>query len=136
MPKNAVGEGVHYWAFISYSHKDAAFGRRLHRRLEHYSLPRRLKGRLTVQGALPKRLTPIFRDRDELPAANDLSVEVRAALQASRCLVVVCSPAAASSMWVSREVELFRSLHPDRPILAALVEGDPGDGFPKRLTEK
>jgi tetratricopeptide (TPR) repeat protein len=131
--ENAVGEGARYWAFISYSHKDAAFGRRLHRRLENYSLPRRLVGRVTAQGPLPRRLVPIFRDRDELPAANDLSAEVRAALQASRSLVVVCSPAGAASMWVAREVELFRSLHPDRPVLAALVEGDPVDSFSEAL---
>ena len=133
MPKNAVDEGARYWAFISYSHKDAAFGRRLHRQLESYSLPRRLVGRVTAQGPLSRRLAPIFRDRDELPAANDLSAEVRTALQASRSLVVVCSPAAATSMWVSREVELFRTLHPDRPILAALVDGEPVDGFPESL---
>jgi len=131
--ENTVGEGTRYWAFISYSHKDAAFGRRLHRQLENYLLPRRLRGRMTVQGLIPKRLIPIFRDRDELPAANDLSTEVRAALQASRSLVVVCSPAAAASKWVSREVELFRSLHPDRPILAALVKGEPEDGFPEAI---
>ncbi len=131
MADNAVGEGERYWAFISYSHKDAAFGRRLHRRLESYALPRRLVGR--AQGALPARLAPIFRDRDELPAAHDLSAEVRAALQASRSLVVVCSPAAAASSWVTREVELFRALHPDRPVLAAIATGEPADAFPAIL---
>jgi hypothetical protein len=133
MSVNAVDEGGRYWAFISYSHKDAAFGRRLHRQLESYFLPRRLVGRVTGQGTLHRRLVPIFRDCDELPAANDLSTEVRAALQASRSLIVVCSPSAAASPWVSREVEVFRALHPDRPVLAALVEGVPADGFPASL---
>lgn len=131
--EHAGWEGARYWAFISYSHKDASFGRRLHRRLESYALPRRLIGRMTVRGRVPKRLLPIFRDREELSAANDLSVEVRTALQVSRSLVVVCSPAAGASMWVSREVELFRSLHPNRPILAALVNGEPADSFPEVL---
>jgi tetratricopeptide (TPR) repeat protein len=128
-----VGDGPKYWAFISYSHKDAAFGRRLHRRLESYALPRRLAGRTTAQGALPKRLTPIFRDREEFSAANDLSTEVRAALQVSRSLIVVCSPAAAASPWVAREVETFRALHPDRPVLAAIREGEPPACFPEAL---
>ncbi|HEX4078759.1 MAG TPA: toll/interleukin-1 receptor domain-containing protein [Rhizomicrobium sp.] len=97
---------------MSYSHRDADFGRRLHRRLESYSLPRRLVGRATGQGTVPRRIAPIFRDRDEFPAANDLSAEVRAALQASRSLVVVCSRDAALSKWVLREVALFRALHP------------------------
>src|SRR5215469_6011014 len=130
----AVVDGPRYWAFISYSHKDAAFGRRLHRRLETYALPRRLIGRATPQGTVPARLSPIFRDREELPAAHDLSVEVQAALKASCSLIVVCSPDAAASQWVSREVELFRALNPDRPILAAIRNGEPGECFPAALT--
>ncbi len=133
MADDAVGEGARYWAFISYSHKDAAFGRRLHRRLEGYRLPRRLVGRATAQGTVPRRLVPIFRDRDELPAANDLSAEVRTALQASRSLIVVCSRAAAASPWVGREVETFRKLHPGRPVLAVIREGEPAECFPEAL---
>ncbi len=129
-----ASEGARYRAFISYSHRDAAFGRRLHRRLESYVLPRRLAGQATARGVVPRRLTPIFRDREELPAAHDLSEEVRAALAASEALIVVCSPAAAASPWVAREIETFRALHPDRPILAALAEGEPADAFPTALS--
>lgn len=128
-----VNGGPRYWAFISYSHKDAAFGRRLHRRLETYALPRRLIGRATPQGVVSTRLAPIFRDREELPAAHDLSAEVQAALKESRSLIVVCSPDAAASRWVSREVELYRALHPERPILAAIRSGEPGECFPAAL---
>ncbi len=127
----AVGD--RYRAFLSYCHRDAAFARRLHRRLERYAVPRRLVGRATPRGPVPARLTPIFRDREELPAAGDLSTEVRAALAASGALIVVCSPAAAASPWVSREIETFRALHPDRPVLAVLAEGEPGEAFPAVL---
>jgi hypothetical protein len=122
-----------YRAFISYSHRDAAFGRRLHRRLEGYRLPRRLAGRGGARGPAPRRLVPIFRDREELPAAHDLTAQVRAALAASDSLVVVCSPNARGSPWVSREVEVFRALHPYRPVLAALIEGEPEEAFPEPL---
>lgn len=128
-----TGQDARYWAFISYSHKDAAFGRRLHRQLENYAVPRRLVGRATPLGIVPRKLVPIFRDREELPAANDLSAEVRAALKASRSLIVVCSPSAAASKWVSREVETFRGLHPDRPVLAAIRDGEPEESFPAAL---
>src|SRR5688572_22011481 len=101
MTEGVPGEGARYRAFISYSHRDAAFGRRLHRRLEAYRIPRRLVGRTTPLGAVPRRLAPIFRDREELPAADDLTTEVRAALAASGALIVVCSPAAAASPWVA-----------------------------------
>ena len=119
--------GARYRAFISYSHRDAAFAARLHRRLEGYVLPKRL-------GA-GRRLTPIFKDREELPAAHDLSAQVRAALAASDCLIVVCSPDAAASPWVGREIALFRELHPERPILAALVRGEPAEAFPAALSD-
>lgn len=117
--------GARYRAFISYSHRDAVFAARLHRRLEGYVLPKRL-------GA-GRRLTPIFKDREELPAAHDLSAQVRAALAASDCLIVVCSPDAAASPWVGREIALFRELHPERPILAALIRGEPAEAFPPAL---
>jgi tetratricopeptide (TPR) repeat protein len=129
----AAGEGARYWAFISYSHRDAAFGRSLHRRLENYVLPRRLVGRAVAGSVVPRRLAPIFRDREEFAAAHDLSAEVRAALKASRSLIVVCSPQAAASQWVGREVEVFRELHPDAPVLAAVRAGEPADCFPTAL---
>ncbi|HEY3815120.1 MAG TPA: toll/interleukin-1 receptor domain-containing protein [Caulobacteraceae bacterium] len=123
----------HYRAFLSYSRRDAAFGRSLHRRLEAYRLPRRLVGRETAQGRVPAQITPVFRDREELPAADDLSAQVRAALAASASLIVLCSPSAKASPWVAREIEMFRALYPDRPVLAALVAGEPSEAFPEPL---
>ncbi len=124
-----------YVAFISYSHKDAAIGRWLHRKLEAYRLPRRLAGTEGEDGLVPARLTPIFRDRDDLPAAGDLSQRVRAALAVSRNLIVICSPNSAASPWVAKEVATFRELHPDRPIFTAIVEGEPEQCFPPALRE-
>ena len=122
-----------YAAFISYSHKDAAAARALHIRLERYRIPKRLVGTPGDHGPVPARLTPIFRDRDELPAAGDLSAKVRAALAASDSLVVVCSPHSATSLWVAREIAAFRELNPGRPVLAAVVAGEPGECFPEAL---
>jgi tetratricopeptide (TPR) repeat protein len=132
-----MGDGrpdeLRYTAFLSYSHKDAAAAGRVHRRLETYRMPRRLVGAETARGPVPARLAPIFRDREELPAATDLSTTVRAALAQSGALIVLCSPAAAESLWVAEEIETFRKLHPDRPILAAVLDGDPPDCFPMVL---
>ncbi len=118
-----------YRAFISYSHKDDAWARRIHRDLESYPLPKRLVGRATAAGPVPRRLSPIFRDQDELPAAQDLSDAVRTALGRSDALLVICSPAAAASRWVNREIEVFRELNPDGRILTAVVGGDPEDSL-------
>jgi tetratricopeptide (TPR) repeat protein len=124
--------GSTYRAFISYSHSDASLARWLHRRLEAYRLPAGL-GRVSTAGQKSERLGPIFRDREELPAAEDLSASVRAALAASDVLVVLCSPEARASSWVGREIELFRELGPGRPVLAAIARGEPGEAFPEPL---
>lgn len=122
-----------YSAFLSYSHKDATAAGRLHRKLETYRIPRRLVGTETPRGPVPERLWPIFRDRDELPAATDLSETVKEALAQSGALIILCSAHSAASLWVEEEIEVFRRLHPDRPVLAAILDGDPPDCFPGKL---
>jgi tetratricopeptide (TPR) repeat protein len=115
----------HYFAFLSYSHQDAADADWLHGELEKFRVPSSLAGRLTANGVIPKRLTPIFRDRHELAAGDDLATEIREALAASRCLIVLCSPAAAKSRWTNAEIELFKRIHPDGCVIAAIVAGEP-----------
>lgn len=122
-----------YRAFLSYSHADAAIARRLHRRLESYRLPRRLVASASGRGA-GRRLGSIFRDREDFPAATDLSEAVKRALAVSQALVVLCSPDARASPWVAQEIALFRALHPDRPILAVIIRGAPAEAFPAALT--
>src|ERR1700745_1847979 len=97
-----------YWAFISYSHQDRAWGNWLHRSLEPYRLPGRLVGREHWSGPLPRRLAPVFRDRDELPSSADLSSVINQALLDSRYLIVVCSPQSATSRWVNEEIKHFK----------------------------
>jgi len=126
--------GRSYRAFLSYSHADEQAARKLHRWLETYRIPARLVGTDTRAGPVPARLAPIFRDRNELPAATSLGEEVRQALAQSEALLVLCSPAARASRWVEAEIALFRTLHPDRPVLAALIDGEPQDSFPAALT--
>src|SRR5918912_815412 len=68
---------THYYAFLSYSHKDKELADWLHRELEKYRVPRALAGRLTANGVIPKRLTPIFRDEHDLAAAGDLGGQIQ-----------------------------------------------------------
>lgn len=133
MTTTESGASARYGAFISYNHADRARARWLHRALERYRIPAKLVGRDAAFGAVPQRLGRIFRDLDELSAAGDLSAEVRAALADSACLIVVCTPAGAASQWVAREIALFRELHPDRPVLAALFDGEPAEALPLPL---
>jgi len=56
---------------------------------------------------VPAGLDPVFRNRDEVPAAGDLGSTITAALADSAALVVLCSPAAARSRWVNAETEAY-----------------------------
>ena len=130
-----------YAAFISYSHSDVATARWLHRALERYRLPKALVGGDTPFGPAPRRLQPVFRDRDELPASGDLGGELRAALAESRFQIVLCSPRAARSNWVNEEILSFKRVHGEGRTLALIVDGEPFAGddrecFPPALRLK
>ena len=135
MADESRGPGVSYRAFISYSHRDDDAARALHKRLETYRLPSKLIGQETARGPIPDRLTPIFRDLDELSAADDLSVVIKNALADSDSLIVLASPGAKASRWVNLEIETFRALHGGtRPVLVGLIEDEPSAAFPDALT--
>ena len=69
-----------YKAYISYSHQDERLAAWLHSALESYKVPRRMVGRPGQFGPVPARLTQIFRDRDDLSSATDLSEKIKSAL--------------------------------------------------------
>ncbi len=133
---------LHYKAFISYSHQDEAWARWLQRSLENYRVPKRLVGSSGSFGVIPSRLLPIFRDREDLSSAADLSATIRDELAASETLVVICSPASAQSRWVNEEVRYFRQLGREDRIFALIVAGDPQatdagqQCFPPALTRR
>lgn len=136
---------MRYAAFISYSHQDRKVAKWLHRAIETYRIPRDL----THDGAdnageeveapriSPTALRPIFRDDDELGGAVELGPKLEAALAAAEALIVVCSPAAAASQWVGKEIRTFRMMHPQSPVLAVIARGQHGDPndecFPEAL---
>lgn len=120
--------GYRYWAFISYSHRDIAFARKLHARLETWPVPRKLVGRHTPLGSIPRRLFPIFRDRDELSGASNLDEVIQAALKQSRYLIVICSPRSAASKYVNEEIRFFKASGRDARVIYVIIDGDPGAG--------
>lgn len=112
----------HYVAFISYSHADERWARRLQRWLERYRVPNRLRAE---RPELPERLYPVFRDRDELASSNDLSEAIQSAMADSGALIVICSPAAAASRWVNEEIRQFRRNHDPKRVFCLVVAGQP-----------
>jgi len=112
-----------YRAFISYSHQDRKAAEWLHRALETYRAPRRLA---TTGGEVStRRLTPIFRDRDDLSASPDLGGVIRDALDRSDALIVLCSPAAAASRWVDQEAAYFLQGHGLGQIICVISPSTP-----------
>jgi len=114
-----------YWAFISYSHADEEWAKWLHQSIETYRVPRKLVGRETANGALPKKLFPVFRDRDELPGASDLGGKIQEALTTSRSLIVICSPKSAVSKWVNEEVKAYKTLGHANRVFCLMIDGEP-----------
>ena len=120
-----------YQAYISYSHADEQWAIWLQEALEGYRLPKRV---MRDHALTAQRIFPVFRDRVELASAHSLSGEVEKALEDSAALIVVCSPAAADSEWVGREIEYFHGLGRSARVFCLLV-GDPATSFPQPLLQ-
>jgi hypothetical protein len=119
-----MAELFRYAAFISYSSKDAGFSRRLHRALERYGIPASLGAFDLIGGGKKNRVYPVFRDREEL-SAGALSERIEAGLKASAALIVVCSPNAAASPWVQKEIEFFTALGRRDRVFAVIADDAP-----------
>lgn len=110
-----------YFAFISYSHVDKAAASKIQSRLERIRIPREFSAALPTNLRHRKRLSPIFRDRDEIPTTSSLPAALRQFLDQSAYLIVLCSPDATRSDWVNQEIEYFQSLGRADKILCAVV---------------
>ncbi len=125
MAATSVAAGCKYPVFISYSHRDQRWASWLHKGIESYRVPKPLVGQPGRNGPIPSKISPVFRDRDELAASADLPVVLREALAQSAHLIVVCSPAAAQSRWVDQEITEFKRLGRADRILPLIVDGEP-----------
>jgi WD40 repeat protein/tetratricopeptide (TPR) repeat protein len=131
---SAEAPPMKYWAFISHSSRDAKrWALPLRNRLEAYRVPKSLVGTVARGDVIPRRLRPVFRDRDELTPGPDLPQRIRAALEVSRYLVVVCSPDSKASAYVGQEILWFKQLGRADRILAYVVEGEPAECFREEL---
>ena len=91
-----------YFAFISYKREDEEWAKWFQNELGNYHLPSKITNRNDLVG-LPKAFRPVFRDIDNLKAGN-LPQQIYEALEQSLYLVVICSPKAAKSEWVNKEI--------------------------------
>lgn len=113
-----------YFAFISYSSHDTQWGKRLHKKLESYSIPSTL---CKKHGWKRKHLNPIFFAPYEIQPGT-LSEELKDRLRESRHLIVICSPYSAQSYWVGLEIEFFHQLGRTKDIHFFIIDGVPNSG--------
>lgn len=120
-----------YFAFISYKREDEEWAIWVHHELENYHLPISLNERPD----LPSEFRPIFRDIDELKAGS-LTEQIHSALASSNYLIVICSPNAAKSEWINKEIidfiEIGRQKGVDNilNIFPFIVDGRPHSANP------
>ena len=122
------GQVWEYKAFISYRHRsfDRKVAIQLQKMLETYHIPKQFGKREQWK---------VFRDETELPVSDDLSADIRCALEKSEFLIVICSNETANSKWCRQEIAYFKELHHNttKKICAVLIEGNPDTVFPEEL---
>ena len=131
MASDATGSlSFEYFAFISYSRKDSHVAGWLQRKLEWYRFPTDLVDPAN-HPPHPTYVRPVVRDMTDLEVeSNSFWEDIRSKLDRSRFLIVLCSPNAAKSAYVDREIRHF--LHDSRrpsalqQVVPLIVAGQPG----------
>ena len=115
-----MSDEKHYYAFISHSSEDEKIALWLRDQLENYHIP------TAVQKShhAPKTLKPIFLYQTDI-VGNNLSEALRRSLFESRYLIVICSPAAARSIYVNDEIQHFIDKGWQDRIIPLIVSGVP-----------
>lgn len=110
-------------AFISYKREDEAWAKWLQKKLEHFKLPteiRKKKPDLEFYEC-PRH---VFKDTTDL-SGGVLDKAIKAGLDSSKFLIVICSPYAAKSEWVCKEVQEFIDSGREEYIIPFIIEGEP-----------
>lgn len=93
----------YYYAFISYNRTDEQWAKWLHKKIEYFHIPSEIRRKHL---GIPKKIRPVFWYKQDLNGTV-LKPKLNAALNESKYLIVICSPAAALSEWVDYEVKEF-----------------------------
>ena len=112
--RNDTSRMVHYDAFISYSQAvSGQLAAALQAWLERFATP----------WYRPRTLR-IFRDYTSLSASENLWGTIEQALASSKHFILLASPEAAESTWVSREVEWWRANRSSSDVYIVLTSGE------------
>lgn len=117
-----------YLAFISYKREDESWAKWLQRKLEYYKLPTSIIERKIPFSERPRR---VFKDTTDL-SGGFLEKAIKAGLNSSKYLIVICSPRAAQSPWVCKEVQEFIDSGREEFIIPFIIDGEPNSKEYKR----
>lgn len=132
---DTMNDNKKYLAFISYKREDEKWAGWLQEVIERYRLPVSLKRK---RPELPARCRPLFRDSTDL-CGGVLADVIKRGLDNSKYLIVICSPRAAFSQWVCKEVQEFIDSGRANDIIPFIIEGNPNSSdhskecFPESL---
>jgi hypothetical protein len=107
-----------YDVFISYSRRGIVFARALEKALEEYSPP--------GDRAVPQRRLVVFRDEENFTGV-EYNSSVREYLKNSAKMLVICSPHARISDFVSEEIRLFAEMHGVQNVIPVLLSCIPNN---------
>ncbi|MDD7094918.1 MAG: toll/interleukin-1 receptor domain-containing protein [Bacteroidales bacterium] len=110
-------------AFISYKREDEEWAKWLQKKLEHYKLPTEIR-RKFPNLEFSERPRHVFKDTTDL-SGGVLAEEIKKGLDSSKYLIVICSPRAARSKWVCKEVQNFIDTRREKYIIPFIIEGEP-----------
>ena len=110
-------------AFISYKREDEAWAKWLQKKIEHYKLPIEIR-KIHPNLEFSERPRHVFKDTTDL-SGGVLAKAIKAGLDSSKFLIVICSPRAAKSEWVCKEVQEFIDSGREEDIIPFIIEGEP-----------
>ena len=110
-------------AFISYKREDEKWAKWLQKKLEYYKLPLEVRDKNPNMDFL-ERPRPVFKDTTDL-SGGVLAQVIKEGLASSKFLVVICSPCAAKSEWVCKEVQEFIDSGREEYIIPFIIDGEP-----------
>lgn len=127
--------GYYNIAFISYKREDEKWAKWLQRKLEYYKLPSKIKKQNpNLEFASDPR--HVFKDTTDL-SSGVLEEAIQKGLNSSKFLIVICSPRAARSKWVCKEIQTFIHSGRGKNIIPFIIEGEPlnpeNECFPEAL---
>lgn len=110
-------------AFISYKREDEKWAKWLQTKLEHYKLPTEIR-KQNPDLEFAKNPRHVFKDTTDL-SGGVLAKAIKEGLDSSKFLIVICSPRAAKSEWVCKEVQDFINSGREEYIIPFIIDGEP-----------